>query len=96
MCTLTSQIQQRSRKYLRFLLNGQTFQFTALPFSLATAPLEFTKVAKEIKQSDKFVLLVLGQTAWAVDALSLVWENLDAYAFPPVFMLSKVIARVMD
>ena len=27
----------------------QTFQFTALPFGLATAPLEFTKVVKEVK-----------------------------------------------
>ena len=44
-----SPIQQRSRKYLRFFLNGQTFQFTSLPFGLATAPLEFTKVVKEVK-----------------------------------------------
>ena len=42
-------IGQRSRKYLRFFLNNQTFQFTALPFGLATAPLEFTKVVKEVK-----------------------------------------------
>ena len=42
-------LNQRSRKYLRFLLNSQTFQFTALPFGLATAPLEFTKVTKEVK-----------------------------------------------
>ena len=27
----------------------QTFQFTALPFGLATAPLEFTMVVKEVK-----------------------------------------------
>ena len=37
-------INPRSRKYLRFHLHGQTFQFRALPFGLATAPLEFTKV----------------------------------------------------
>ena len=42
-------INPRSRKYLRFHLHGQTFQFTALPFGLATAPLEFTKVVKEVK-----------------------------------------------
>ena len=34
-------IAQRSRKYLRFFLFNQTFQFTA--------PLEFTKVVKEVK-----------------------------------------------
>ena len=42
-------INQRSRKYLRFFLYNQTFQFTALLFGLATAPLEFTKVVKEVK-----------------------------------------------
>ena len=42
-------INQMSRKYLRFFLYNQTFQFTALPFGLATAPLEFAKVVKEVK-----------------------------------------------
>ena len=44
----------------------------------------------------KFVSPVPDQTAWAVDALSLPWENLDAYAFPPVSLLSQVISKVMD
>ena len=34
-------ISQRSGKYLRFFLNNQTNQFTALTFGLAMAPLEF-------------------------------------------------------
>ena len=42
-------ISHRSRKYLRFHFKGQTFQFTALPFGLSTAPLEFTKVVKEVQ-----------------------------------------------
>ena len=42
-------INHRSRKYLRFFLNRQTYQFTAPPFGLATAPMEFTKVVKEVK-----------------------------------------------
>ena len=42
-------IHPRSRKYLRFFLNSKAYQFTALPFGLATAPLEFTKVVKEGK-----------------------------------------------
>ena len=42
-------IHPRSRKYMRFFLNKRTYQFTALPFGLATAPLEFTKVVKEVK-----------------------------------------------
>ena len=42
-------IQEQSRKYLRFHVQGQTYQFKALPFSLSTAPLEFTVLAKEVK-----------------------------------------------
>ena len=33
-------------KYLRFRWRGQTYEFTCLPFSLATAPHVFTKVMK--------------------------------------------------
>ena len=32
------------RKYLRFVINGRTYQFRALPFGLATAPRVFTKM----------------------------------------------------
>ena len=42
-------IQEQSRKYLRFHVQGQTYQFKALPFILSTAPLEFTVIAKEVK-----------------------------------------------
>ena len=42
-------IQEQSRKYLRFDVQGQTYQFKALPFGLSTAPMEFTVIAKEVK-----------------------------------------------
>ena len=42
-------IQEQSREYLRFHVQGQTYQFKALPFGLSTAPLEFTVIAKEVK-----------------------------------------------
>ena len=42
-------IQEQSRKYLRFHVQVQTYQFKALPFGLSTAPLEFTVIAKEVK-----------------------------------------------
>ena len=42
-------IQEQSRKYLRFHVQGQTYQFKALPFGLSTAPMEFTVIAKEVK-----------------------------------------------
>ena len=34
--------------------------------------------------------------AWAVDALSLSWENLDPYAFPPSAILGKVEEKLQD
>ena len=38
-----------SRKYLRFCYRSQVFQFTSLPFGLATAPQVFTMIVKEVK-----------------------------------------------
>ena len=34
------------RKYLRFVVNKQVYQFTCLPFGLATSPREFTKLLR--------------------------------------------------
>ena len=42
-------IQERSRKYLRFYIQGRTYQFKALLFGLSRAPMEFTIIAKEVK-----------------------------------------------
>ena len=42
-------IQEQSRKYLRFHVQGRTYQFKALPFGLSTTPMEFTVLAKEVK-----------------------------------------------
>ena len=42
-------IQNQSRKYMRFHLQGRSYQFKALPFGLSAAPMEFTVVAKEVK-----------------------------------------------
>ena len=42
-------IHPNSRKYLRFCYKSQVFQFTSLPFGLATAPQVFTMIVKEAK-----------------------------------------------
>ena len=42
-------IHSQSRKYMRFHIQGRSYQFKALPFGLSTAPMEFTVVAKEVK-----------------------------------------------
>ena len=42
-------IHPNSRKYLRFCHKSQVFQFTSLPFGLATAPQVFRVIVKEVK-----------------------------------------------
>ena len=42
-------IHNQSRKYICFHLQGQSYQFKALPFGLSTAPMEFTVLVKEVK-----------------------------------------------
>ena len=44
----------------------------------------------------QFVSPVPDPQAWAVDALSLSWEDLDPYAFPPAAMLGKVVEKLQD
>ena len=43
-----------------------------------------------------FVSPVPDPIATAVDALSLSWETLDAYAFPPTAILGKVVEKLQD
>ena len=42
-------ILPQSRKFLRFHHKGGSYQFSSLPFGLATAPLVFTSLVKEVK-----------------------------------------------
>ena len=42
-------IQEQSRINLRFHIQGQAYQFKALPFGLSTAPMGFTVIPKEVK-----------------------------------------------
>ena len=44
----------------------------------------------------QFVLTVPDSLVWLVDALSLPWEALDPYPFPPVAILGKVVAKIRD
>ena len=43
-----------------------------------------------------FVSPVPDTLALAVDALTLPWEDLDAYAFPPTALLGKVVEKLLD
>ena len=44
----------------------------------------------------RFVSPVPDRSAWEVDALSLPWEDLDAYAFPPTALLHQVVTKLLD
>jgi len=41
-------IREQDRKWLRFKVNGQAYEFTCLPFGLSTAPRVFTRVTQEL------------------------------------------------
>ena len=43
-----------------------------------------------------FVSPVLDPSAWAVDALSLNWDGLSAYAFPPFNLIPVVLSKVLS
>ena len=53
-------------------------------------------VTRLINRLPQFVSLVPDPVAWAVDALSLPWEDLDPCAFPPVAILGKVVEKLQD
>ena len=44
----------------------------------------------------RFVSPVPDRLAWKIDALSLHWENLDTYAFPPTAILGQVVTKLLD
>ena len=44
----------------------------------------------------RFVSPVPDPTAWAVDALSLQWDQLEVCAFPPVSLFPQVVSKLRD
>ena len=52
--------------------------------------------ATRFNKLPQFVSPVPDPQAWAVDALSLWWEGLDPYAFPPAAILGKFVEKLQD
>ena len=50
----------------------------------------------QLQTSPIYVSPVPDPNAWAVDALTVSWENLDMYAFPPVSLLGKVVSKLSN
>ena len=65
-------INPQSRKYLRFHIQGQSYQFKGLLISLSTDQVEFIMVVKEVKlmAQNKGVRIHLYLDDWLVRATS--------------------------
>ncbi|XP_067671071.1 uncharacterized protein [Haliotis asinina] len=72
-------------------LNPRTFQSLCLQFGRPMLDLFATRLNC---QFPIYVSPVPDPAAWAVDALSLEWEGMDAYAFPPPAVLAQVVAKL--
>ena len=74
---------------------GQTIQTVVSP--LTGFPINMQQVAST---SDRPFATRLNNKltplAWALDALSLPWEDLDPYGFPPVAILGKLVPKLQD
>lgn len=76
-----------------WMLNPEAF---ALIAAQVHRPLLDLFATKQNHQLPVYVSPLPDPAAWAVDAMSLSWENLDAYAFPPPILLTKVVAKIRD
>ena len=74
-------------------LHLEVFQATGSRLHQPQVDLFATRFNNKLPQ---FVSPVPDPQAWAVDALSLSWEDLDPYAFPPAVILSKVVEKLHD
>ena len=74
-------------------LNPEVFQAICHRWHQPTVDLFDTRFNHKLPQ---FVSLVPDPQAWAVDTLSLSWEGLDPYAFPPAAILGKVVEKLQD
>ena len=74
-------------------LHPEVFQAVCSRWHLPQVDLFATRFNNKLPQ---FVSPVPDPQAWAVDALSLSWEDLDPYAFPPAAILGKVVEKLQD
>ena len=74
-------------------LHPEVFQAVCSMWHQPQVDLFATRFNNKLPQ---FVSPVPDPQAWAVDALSLSWEDLDPYAFPPAAILGKVVEKLQD
>ena len=64
------------------------------PFRIVYRPLVDPFVAAGNAKLPTFCSRYFHPQTWAMDALSLSWDSLDAYAFPPFSLLHRVLRKV--
>ena len=74
-------------------LNPEVFQAICSRWYRPQVDLFATRFNNKLPQ---FVSPVPDPQVWAVDALSLSWDGLDPYAFPPAAILGKVVEMLLD
>ena len=82
-----------SRLANRVVTSSRSVPSYMLPVAPAQVDLFATRFNNKLPQ---FVSPVPDPQTWAVDALSLSWEDLDPYAFPPVAISGKVVEKLQD
>ena len=78
---------------IEWSLHPEVFQAVCSRWHQPQVDLFATRFNNKLPQ---FVSPVPDPQAWAVDALSLSWEVLDPYAFPPAAILGKVVEKLQD
>ena len=93
-CDSRQTIQTRSNHSNRVVPSPRGLPSHMLP----VAPARSGPVCHQVQQHrlPQFVSSVPDPETWAVDALSLSWEDLDPYAFPPASFLGKVVEKLQD
>ena len=93
-CGSRQAIQTRPDHLNRVVSPSRSFPSYMQQVALASS----RPVCHEVQQqvTSVFVSPVPDPLATAVDALSLPWEDLDAYAFPPTAILGKVVEKLQD
>ena len=74
-------------------LHPKVFQAICSRWHQPQLDLFATRFSNKVPQ---FVSPVPEPQAWAVDTLSLSWEGLDPYAFPPAAILGKMVEKLQD
>ena len=78
---------------MEWSLHPEVFQAICSQWHQPQVDLFTTRFNNKLPQ---FVSPVPDPQAWAVDAFSLSWEDLDPYVFPPTAILGKVVEKLQD